>query len=158
MKTLFLLRHAKTENLAPGSTDLDRSLKEAGRRQAKELGTFLKQQNLKFDLVLCSTAARARQTTELVLTAAEATVAAHYDQAIYEAGPTMLLQVISQIENGANTVLVVGHNPGMEELVQLLTSRAEQMSTCTLAKITFATGEWNTVARGNGTLEQVVRP
>ena len=158
MKTLFLLRHAKAENLTPGSTDLERTLKEAGRRQAKGLGTLLKQQNLTLDLVLCSTAVRAQETTELLLASAEATVAAHYDQAIYEAGPTILLQLISQIEDSANTVLVVGHNPGMEELVQLLTNRAEQMSTCTLAKITFETNDWNEVTPGNGTLEQLVRP
>jgi phosphohistidine phosphatase len=155
MKTLFLLRHAKAENLAPGSIDLDRTLKEAGRRQAKELGRVLKQQNLKLDLVLSSTAVRARETTEIVLASAEATAATRYDQALYEASPTMLLQLISQIENSANTVLVVGHNPGMEELVHLLTNRAEQMSTCTLAKITFETDEWNMLAPGEGTLGQL---
>ena len=158
MKTLFLLRHAKAESLVPGSTDLDRPLKEAGRRQAKELGRFLKQQKLKLDLVLCSTAARARETTEIVLASAEATVAVHYDQELYEAGLPALLQLISQIQNSANTVLVVGHNPGMEELVQLLTGRAEQMSTCTLAKITFEIDKWNEVGPGNGTLDQLVRP
>ena len=158
MKTLFLLRHAKAESLVPGSTDLDRTLKEAGRTQAKVLGTFLRQQHLKLDLVLCSTAARARETTEIVLASAEITAPANYAQAIYEADATMLLELISRIENSANTVLVVGHNPGMEELVNLLTNRSEQMSTCTLAKITFETDDWNQVAPGAGTLEQFVRP
>lgn len=158
MKTLFLLRHAKAENLAPGSNDLDRTLKEAGRTQAKELGTFLRQQHLKLDWVVCSTAVRARETTEIVLASAEITAAANYAQAIYEADSTMLLQLISQIENSANSVLVVGHNPGIEELVQLLTNHSEQMSTCTLAKISLDTDEWSRVSEGSGTLEQLVRP
>ena len=142
----------------PGSTDLDRTLTEAGRTQAKELGKFLKHQNLKLDLVLSSTAVRARETTEVLLASAEITAAAQYEHAIYEGSAAGLLQLISQLENSAPTVLVVGHNPAMEELVHLLTGQAEQMSTCTLAKITFATDKWNELTPGSGTLEQLVRP
>lgn len=158
MKKLFLLRHAKAENLAPGSSDLERKLNESGRKQAQALALFLQEQNIKPDLVLCSPAARARETTEIVLATAGLPARVDYDQAMYEAGPTVLLQLISKIDNGANTALMVGHNPGTEELVRLLTNRAEQMSTCTLAEITFDTDDWSKVAPGHGTLEQLVRP
>ena len=158
MKTLYLLRHAKSENLAPGSTDLDRTLKESGKRQAQDLGGFLKQQNLKLDLVLCSTAARARETSEIILSSAELPAEVHYEPAIYDAEPLSLLQLISKIRNDVNTVFLVGHNPGIEDLVRLLTNRAEQISTCTLARISFDTDEWNKVAAGTGVLEQLMRP
>lgn len=158
MKTLFLLRHAKSENLTPGLSDLDRKLNESGRKQAQTLGSFLKQQNLRPDLVLCSTAARARETTEIVLGSAELAPRVDYDQAIYESGPTVLLQLISKIDNSANTALMVGHNPGMEEFVRLLTEGEEHMSTCTLAEINFDIDEWNKVLAGKGTLVQIVRP
>ena len=140
MKTLFLLRHAKAENPATGSTDLDRALNERGRNEAQVLGTFLEKQNQKFDLVLCSTAARARETTELVLAAAELTADVRYDGRIYEAGPLRLLEVISEIEGSMSAVLLVGHNPGMEELLKILTGSLEQMATGTLAKIELSAG------------------
>ena len=158
MKTLFLLRHAKSENLTPGLSDLDRRLNESGRKQAQALGFFLKQQNLRPDLVLCSTAARARETTEIVLASAGLAARVDYDQTMYEAGPTGLLRLILKIDNGANAALMVGHNPGMEELVRLLTNRAEEMSTCTLAIINFDPDEWSKVVPGKGTLDQIVRP
>jgi len=158
MKTLLLLRHAKSQNLTPGSTDLERPLKESGMKQAQAVGLWLKEQGLMPDLVLCSTATRARATTEIVLRAAELSAVVHYEQAIYEGGPGEILQLIANIANNGNTVLLVGHNPGMEELVRLLTDRSETISTCTLAKITFATGELTQLAPGTGVLEQLVRP
>ena len=157
MKTLFLLRHAKAENPATGSTDLDRALNERGRNEAQVLGTFLEKQNQKFDLVLCSTAARARETTELVLAAAELTADVRYDGRIYEAGPLRLLEVISEIEESLSAVLLVGHNPGMEELLKILTGSQEQMATCTIAKIELS-AEWSKALEGKGTLDLIVKP
>ena len=158
MKTLLLLRHAKAENAAPGLTDLSRALNERGRQEAHAIGTFIKKQSLKFDLVLCSTAARARETAELVLVASELTANARYDQNIYEAGPQRLLEVISEIDENTNTVLLVGHNPGMEELLQLLTDHNEQMGTGTLAKIELNADEWSKVLDGKASLDWIVKP
>jgi phosphohistidine phosphatase len=157
MKTLFLLRHAKSENAAPDSTDLNRALNERGRKEAQGLGRFIKEKNLRFDLVLCSTAVRARETTELVLASSELSSHVGYDQRIYEAGPLKLLEVTSEIEQSTNTVLLVGHNPAMEELIQLLTDRVEQMPTCTLAKIDLNVEEWSTVPVGKGNLDWLIK-
>ena len=87
MKTLFLLRHAKAQDAAPGSSDLDRTLNERGRQEAQAIGKYLKKQNVTFDLVLCSPAVRARETAELVIAAVEIAVTVQYDQRIYEASP-----------------------------------------------------------------------
>ena len=157
MKTLFLLRHAKAENPTTGLADLDRALNGRGRNEAQAIGTLLKKQDQKFDLVLCSTAARARQTTELVLAAAELAANVRYDRRIYEAGPLRLLEVISEIEEDPSTVLLVGHNPAMEELLKILTGSLEQMATGTMAKIELSV-EWSQALEGKGTLDLIVKP
>jgi phosphohistidine phosphatase len=157
MKTLFLLRHAKSENAAPGLTDLDRALNERGRKEAQALGQYIKKENVRFDLVFCSTAKRARETTELVLASAELTSNVRYEQRIYEAGPLRLLEVVSEIEQSAKAVLVVGHNPALEELIQLLTDRVEQLPTCTLAKIDVNVEDWSKVPGGKGVLDWLIK-
>ena len=158
MKTLLLLRHAKAENAAPGSSDINRALNERGKKEAQAIGTFIRKQNLTFDLVLCSPAVRARETAELVLAAAEVTANVRYDQRIYEAGPRQLLEVISEVEEDKSGVLLVGHNPVMEELLRALTGRGEPMATGTLARIDFDFDEWSRVTEDLGGLKCIVRP
>jgi len=142
MKTLFLLRHAKAVSTGDGLRDFDRSLSDQGREQVERVGKDLKQQNIGFDLVLSSTALRARETTELVLTAAGSMSEVRFDQRIYEASVQQLLELVCEIEEGKNEVLLVGHNPGLEELLKRLTGRFETMGTSTLAKIAFGASEW----------------
>jgi len=158
MKTLLLLRHAKAENDAPGLTDLERALNERGEKEARSIGTFIKQQNLKLDLVLCSTAVRARQTAELVLAAAQLTASVLYDRRIYEASPEGLSEVITEVEDGMSTVLLVGHNPVMEEFLKALTGQTEPMTTGTLVKIDFDTDAWSGVVQDQGSLVWIQRP
>ncbi|MDQ2974232.1 MAG: histidine phosphatase family protein [Acidobacteriota bacterium] len=158
MKILFLLRHAKAENGSAGSPDLERALNDRGRKEAQAVGASIQKQNLGLDLVLSSTARRARETTELILASANLAVDVRYDQRIYEAGPPRLLEVVSQIEEGRSSVLLVGHNPGMEELLQLWTGRLEQMSTGTLAKIDLKAARWSKVVEEKGSLDWIVKP
>lgn len=158
MKTLFLLRHARAENAATGLSDLDRALSERGKEEAQTIGTLLKQENVKLDFVLCSTAKRARETAELVLAAAELAASVRYDERIYEASPFQLLEVISEIEADASVALVVGHNPGIAELLELITDRAEPMATCTLAKIDLDAREWSRIREIKATLDWIVKP
>ena len=158
MKTLLLLRHAKAENAAPGSSDMNRALNERGEKEAQAIGTFIRKQKLAFELVLCSPAVRARETAELVLAAAEVTANVRYDPRIYEAGPRQLLEVISEVEEDKSGVLLVGHNPVMEELLRALTGREEPMATATLARIDFDFDQWSRVTEDRGSLENIVRP
>ncbi len=158
MKTLFLLRHAKSNSSAAGLPDFDRVLNDRGSKEALAVGTFIREQKLGLDLALSSPAVRARETTELVLESAELPLEVRYDQRIYEAGPLRLLEVVSQVEDDRSTVLLVGHNPGMEELLQLLTDRAEHMATGTLAKIDFNAASWSKVPEEKGSLDWIVKP
>jgi phosphohistidine phosphatase len=158
MKTLLLLRHAKAANAAAGSADLARDLNELGKEQARVVGRFIKEQKLNVDLVLCSPAARARQTSEPALAAAGLPCDIRYDERIYEASPLRLLQVVSEIEQKSSLVLLVGHNPGMEELLKLLTGCEEHMTTASLARIDLSAGEWSEVAECSADLEWIVTP
>lgn len=157
MKTLLLLRHANAENLATGASDFERGLSESGRIQAQELGAHLKQQ-LAIDFVLSSAAKRARETTQLVLAAAELSPDVRYEQSIYEASPQQLLALLGETENTIGTLLLVGHNPVIEDLAQKVTKRAVHMSTCTLVSITLDIDRWNDFAEDGGDLERILRP
>jgi phosphohistidine phosphatase len=158
MKTLFLLRHAKSVPATDGLKDFDRSLNDQGRWQAERVGKYLKQQNIVLDLVLSSTALRARETTALILTAAECSAEVRYDQRVYEASRQQLLEVISGIEEDKSGVLLVGHNPGLEQLLQHLTDRSAPMATATLAKIHLTVSEWTEVTGQSGQLDWLVKP
>ena len=138
--------------------DFDRSLSDQGRKQAERVGKYLKEQNIAPDLVLSSNALRARETTELVLTAAERMSEVRNDQRIYEASAQQLLEVVSEIEEDRNEVFLVGHNPGLEELLQRLTGCLRSMGTGTLAKIALGAIEWTEVAAGKGDLNWLFKP
>lgn len=158
MKILFLLRHAKAVPSTGSLEDFDRRLNDQGRMQAERVGKYFKEQNLGLDLVLSSTALRARETTKLFLNAAECVAETQFDQRIYDAGRHQLLQVISEIEEHKVNALLVGHNPGFEELLQRLTSRFESMATCTLAKIDLGISEWSGIADATGHLDWLAKP
>jgi phosphohistidine phosphatase len=158
MKTLFLLRHAKAVPASDSVRDFDRSLNDQGRRQAESVGKYLRQQKIVLDLVLSSTALRARETTELVLAAAECVVEARYDQRIYEASRQQLQEEIAEIGEDKSSVLLVGHNPGIEELLQHLTDHSWPMKTATLAKIDLAASEWNKTSVERGHLDWRITP
>ncbi len=158
MKSIFLLRHAKAVSGGDSLRDLDRPLNERGRGQAERVGKYLKEQNIGLDLVFSSTAQRARETTELVLAAAECVPEVRYDPRIYEASRQQLLEVVSEIEEDKSAVLLVGHNPGLEELLQRLTGRVESMATGTLAKVDLNASDWTEAADQEGHLDWLVKP
>lgn len=158
MKTLFLLRHAKPVSGADSLKDFDRTLSDEGRGQAESVGKYLKDKNLELDLVLSSTALRARETTEIVLTTAGFLTEVRYDPRIYEASRQQLLELISEIEANKGKVLLVGHNPAMEELLRRLTDHFEPMGTANLAKVDLGVPEWTEAADRKGHLDWLVKP
>jgi phosphohistidine phosphatase len=157
MKTLLLLRHAKSSWKDTGLQDFDRPLNGRGKKAAEMIGRFIKKKEIKPDLLISSPAVRARETIETVIKAAKLQSELRFDQRIYEAGPQRLLEIVSQIEEGRSIVLLVGHNPGMEELLHLLTDRVEHMATGTLAGIDLK-GEWSRAGEEKGTLGWIVKP
>ena len=157
MKTLFLLRHAKSSWKDQGVTDFERILNDRGRKAAELVGNFIAKQNVTIDLVISSPAVRARQTIELVLKAAKRSPELRFDQRIYEATTTQLLEITSQIEDDRKSVLLVGHNPGMEELLTLLVGVDMHMPTAALAKVVLSSKKWDKILAEKGVLESFVR-
>ena len=153
MKTLYLLRHAKSSWKDDTLLDIERPLNKRGRKSAEAVGAFLKKKKSSPNLVLCSTAIRARETTDIVTEAAGLNSPVHFDKRIYEAGSEQLLEIVRQIEKSKRAVLLVGHNPGLEEFVEFLTGTVKTMPTAALAKLALKVTDWANVKGGCGTLE-----
>ena len=158
MKTLLLMRHAKASPSHAGVSDSDRPLLDEGRDAAERVGKFLKQETLKIDAALSSPAVRARQTIDTVLQAAGMSLKVHGDERLYEGGPLRLLEVLSEVDDSLNSVLLVGHNPVLEEFVQLLTGETIHLSPGTLAQVELDATQWNGIGEVKSALRRVVRP
>lgn len=120
LKTLTLLRHAKSSWDDDALPDHDRPLAARGLDDAPRMGLRLAARGLEPDLILSSTAARARQTAELVLAGLGGTAELRSDPRIYLASPGELLAVIAGVGDDIRELMLVGHNPGMTELVRMI--------------------------------------
>ena len=158
MLTLYLLRHAKSSWDYASQQDFDRPLANRGRKAARLIGEFIEEKGIDFDLVLVSTAARTRETIALIRERAKFAGEVRYDERIYEATASQLLQIIAQIDDVRESVLLVGHNPGIEELLALLTGEQHRVTTANLAKINIEATKWSANLTNNGTLEWIIRP
>ena len=156
MKTLMLLRHAKSSWDNASLDDFERPLNDRGRKSAATIGKYLADNEVAIDLIISSPSVRTRETIER----AKLNGLAHeirFDQRIYEASSARLLEVVSQIDEDRKSVLLVGHNPGMEELLLLLTGIEERMQTATLATISLNLKRWDRVMAGKGVLQTLIR-
>lgn len=158
MKTLFLLRHAKSSWGDASLPDFERPLNERGQHAAPLIGEFMRRQKLRPDLILCSPAERARQTIALVSNTAAFKAELRYDERIYAATRARLHAVVSQIDEGVGKVLLVGHNPGLEELIESLTGEVLRMPTAALAHITLNIERWAETREQCGQLIRLVKP
>lgn len=149
MPTLYVLRHAKSDQHL-GLPDHERPLNDRGRRQAPEVGRWLSTQS-RLDLAVVSTAARTRETWQLVSSELAAPPSVTFDAAVYDASLDDLLDVVRELPDDASTVVLVGHNPGVSELVAELTGEPVEMPTAALAVVELA-GTWSGVGAGSGTL------
>jgi phosphohistidine phosphatase len=158
MLTLYLLRHAKSSWDDASQQDFERPLNNRGRKACAVIGEVIEEKGIGFDLVLVSTALRTRQTIELVKERAKLRGDVRYDERIYEATVSQLLEVISQVDNDRKSVLLVGHNPGLEGLLTLLTGEDVRVTTANLAKIKIKATKWSANLANKGTLDWIVRP
>lgn len=158
MKTLFLLRHAKSSWKDETLADFERPLNSRGKRTTQTLSAFFTKERVNPDLILSSCAVRARQTIEAILRSGKLRNELRFDERIYEATAERLFDVISEVEKAVQSVMIVGHNPGLEELLAFLTGESKTMPTGALAKITFKDSNWNSIGPGKGTLEWLVKP
>ena len=167
MKRLILLRHAKSSWDQPGLDDFQRPLAPRGRRAAPVMARHLAEAVGLPDHVLCSPAARAAETWELVAGEWGAEPSSEFERAIYMAAPSTLLRLAQHQSDGYRSLMLVGHNPGMEELAGRLCRPGDTLAhrrlrekypTAGLAVIDFAVDSWSDVDWGAGTLTDFVRP
>jgi phosphohistidine phosphatase len=163
MVTIVLLRHAKSRWDEPGVADHDRGLAPRGRRAAPLMGRWAAANRWLPDRVLCSTATRATQTALLFLKAAGIDPPVEKVAAIYEARPSTLLGLIRR-QPGSGRLMLVGHNPGLQELALQLVGQGadpkldEKLPTAALAVIEFDAPAFDGVQPGLGRLAAFVRP
>ena len=166
MKTLTLLRHAKSGWDDPVARDFDRPLNPRGRKAAATVGAEMKARGLAFDRILASPARRVVETLAEVARG-YGSIDPHYDERVYLAPPGALLELVRGTPDEVGRLLVVGHNPGLEALALLLTGddgdalRAElavKYPTGTVAEISLPDGSWRGVAPGTGRLVRFIRP
>ncbi|HVI98215.1 MAG TPA: histidine phosphatase family protein [Sphingomonas sp.] len=167
MKTLTLLRHAKSGWDDGPARDFDRPLNAKGARAAEVVGRHLRKLGLAFDHVVASPAVRVGDTISALAIGYGRALDPHWDTRLYLASPPTLLDVIHGLPAGADRVLLIGHNPGLEELVlqlvpeaaddALRTEAAIKYPTATVAEIRFD-GRWDSVVPATGTLTRFIRP
>jgi phosphohistidine phosphatase len=167
MKTLYLLRHAKSDWGDPGLDDHDRPLAPRGERAATVMGVHYAQQQYQPTLVLCSSARRTRQTLETLLPHLPGDPELVVEQRIYLASCGQLLSRLQEICDGQSRVLLVGHNPGIADLARTLAGSGERASlrrlaarfpTAASAVCGFDLECWRDLAPGSGRLLAYVTP
>ncbi|TNC14802.1 histidine phosphatase family protein [Methylobacterium terricola] len=163
MRRLILLRHAKSD-WPDGTSDVDRPLAPRGQEAAPKMAAYLAAEGLIPDRVLVSPARRTQETWELVRPALGAVPDETVPQ-IYEAPVSRLLDVVKAIPDEAATALMIGHNPGFQDLARLLGRPGEarraltrKYPTAAITVIDFAVESWAEVEAGEGTVERFVTP
>ena len=168
---LFLLRHAKSD-WSKDADDHGRPLSPRGRKAAPEIGRYMRSKDYLPELVLCSTAQRTRETLDLVLAAwRKKKPAVRYEAALYLADWPVLLANLKKAPARASPLLVVGHNPGMEQLAIALALQpksvaerarvqrlAQKFPTAALAVLDFEIDSWRNLKPGSGQVIDYVRP
>jgi phosphohistidine phosphatase len=158
MKTLYVLRHAKSSWEDSNLADFDRPLNDRGEVAAPFMGEVMKRSGFAHAIILSSPAVRARETASRVKESAGLAAQIEFNERIYEATPRTLLQVVSSIDDRFDSAMIVGHNPGMEGFIRLLTGELQPMPTATLAMIDLDIDRWRDIDGGLGKLEHIIRP
>lgn len=152
MKSLTLIRHAKTERDSTSGRDFDRRLIKRGQEDSKRMGEEFRKLGLEFDLVLSSPAARAAETAEL------AGLTSRFDERIYDAASSELLAIVQSVDNEIERLAMVGHNPGFERLASRLIGQFVEMPTGSLVEVEIPVDRWAELDDGNGRLVRFIKP
>jgi phosphohistidine phosphatase len=158
MKTLLLLRHAKSSWKDKDDNDFDRPLNQRGMKAAPAIGRTMSKRKLRPGLVLSSPAERARQTIQLVIEGAGIKTDLRYDERIYEATGARLFEIVTQLEDDSEMAMLVGHNPGLEELLEILTGESHRLPTGALVCIELDIDKWSKCRAGAGRQLWLLKP
>lgn len=154
--TLLIFRHAKSDFDAP--SDHQRVLTDHGIQQAKFMGELLNEKGIYPDLVVCSSADRAKQTMNLAMAAGEWECDSTVIDALYNTTTEVVLELLKQLTDMDKTVMLVGHEPTWAELATLLTGEALSFNTAGICHITFDISHWKDIQAKSGVLDWYESP
>jgi phosphohistidine phosphatase len=167
-KKLILLRHAKSGWDDPVARDFDRPLNKRGEKAARLMGRWMKNEAVQFDHVIASPAVRVIETLDQVAAGYGQRIEATWERRVYLASSATLMDVLRELGDETASVLMVGHNPGLEDLVLDLvnedsggTLRAlvyEKYPTAAIAEVELDIASWSAIERGTGALTRFIRP
>jgi phosphohistidine phosphatase len=165
VKKLLLMRHAKSSWKDPELADEDRPLNSRGRKAAGRIAKFLKDSNLEPSIVLCSSAVRARQTLELLRPALPGSTTVKVEPRLYSADSKELLTRVRRLSKRMPSVLIIGHNPAIQDLALTLASEnsrsdeiRKKFPTAALAMFDAPIGEWKNLEPGKASLVDFITP
>lgn len=158
-KILILLRHAKSSWQNDQLDDHDRPLNNRGRKAATRIGRLLVDEVVNVDLVLCSTSVRTRETADLVFAEFKKPPTISYRDDLYHASPDQIVSILAEAGKQSKSVMVIGHNPGFEELLEQLTGKAIPFPTAALTVLEPNIEDWKQCNyQTRATLKQMWRP
>jgi phosphohistidine phosphatase len=145
MKTLLILRHGKSSWKNAELADHDRPLKKRGKRDAGKMGNLIKYEGLEPEIILTSTAKRAADTAKIVADTSGFDGDIRFHRTIYHGDILDYLELLISLDPEINTVMIVGHNPGLEEFLSDLIDVVEWMPTGTLAQVALDIEDWSDI-------------
>ncbi len=159
-RTIYLIRHAEAAYKGPRQTDLQRELTPTGKRDAQMAGIYLKNKNVIFDLVLCSSAIRTQTTAQLItINMSDLSTELIIEPSIYHATDNDLFAILRKVPLSKKSVALVGHNPTISWLASVLTkSKIETFSPCTIAAFQFGIKKWTDLRPQAGLLDFIHSP
>jgi len=142
MKTVLLMRHAKSSWKDEKLKDRDRPLNKRGHRNAPQMGELLLEKELVPQVILSSTAVRARQTAEAVIEKSAFQGDIRYEDSLYMAEADEYLKALYKLPDEIERVMIIGHNPGLESLLPLMTGQIEALPTAAIAYLSVPIKQW----------------
>jgi phosphohistidine phosphatase len=152
MKELFIIRHAKTERIQPNQRDIDRELNDRGLRQCEDLAKYLKSTWRQVDTILVSDAKRTRMTYTSLQEVCTGSVVEYFAD-LYLAPAQEIMSVIAARGANSDTVLIIGHNDGISELVSYFLNDYQHVPTSGYLYFRFDVDNWELITRGSGILQ-----
>lgn len=158
MKSLYLLRHGKSDWDADYSADHERPLARRGEKAAAAVGKFLSGIDEVPDLILSSTAVRARTTVEIAAKKGSWDRTIEFRDDLYGASTQTVLYIINELSSDADTVMLAGHEPTSSSSIKMLTGAHVRFPTACLARIDFTLPDWHMIRPGSGVLQWMIPP
>ncbi|MDY6873086.1 MAG: histidine phosphatase family protein [Chloroflexota bacterium] len=146
MKTLLLMRHAKSSWKDETLSDHERPLKKRGKKDAKLISKVIKKKDLTPELILCSSAVRARETAKILTDALDYDGKVAYSDELYMGEPQDFVTALKNVDNKLDKVMIVAHNPGLEAYLQIIDGEIEAVPTGGLGYLVLVLDDWKDIS------------